>query len=865
MDAGNTAKANVALRLLQGESKDISLSCSGMPSSEGRCIIDGSLYNKIVRVPGTIPIQIETGKSTTPKSYTIKVTGSYGYDTSNDKYDTFTVAVDTPQFSYSAPKLSDWSITTGSIKPGDRIYANYKIHNPNNYDINIGLGMSTRLIGSNGEVTQTSQDKTVTASSGNSKHERYVTLPNDSPSGTYQVILKLWKEKVGSGNVVDSTGWRNGPKIQNNNVDTSQPASGSVKTDQSVYYISRGSSILVQISGEIDNYQKGKGIKMKLTKPDGQYTETELFTRKGTFNMPIHIESTERYGKYTVNIEYKGQNIDTIYFETTPIKPKTIDVDIESVTINSDSFSQNDRLVLDVKVKNTGNADHKFYVDAILEKDGTEFSKIGGTSMNLDTKETDDVQFNWVVPSNTPPDSYQLVISVWDNSPDNDGTKIEYHTDSIVINQHKSANNKNLVNDDISCGYAYKIKSSNGYYYSFKCTGPESATSDPETSLSRSHYAITDSNFDLVSDFDVYHNLSMIINYAAKESSEYLSKRAMESRNLAFLGGGGIASKVIAETASNLAGHTTNLIITGGTSAPFSAAHFVSYAGDTALTATTNSDNRGWSASSFMLWDSSQLLFEAADISKSLGKNWQDKNNVVLDANDLYKIYFNAERGDIQRNIAVHTLGSGGDKAILKFIVGLGVDFCDGLVGIIPCDPFSIVEIPFKADNVTSYSVFLNQIERFEGYIDEKHEKFEQHTKSWHSLLIKNPQLIRNNIPDENIIHLESSEKTQPITEHVVKFDAPSWFQNNIEWRKSNIISDNEINSNIEYIIDENIAESINNNAEDGKKYVITYGCNTGLISTFDQDGVIVELGVRNTIDMVFKPNTDSILKSECS
>ena len=485
--------------------------------------------------------------------------------------------------------------------------------------------------------------------------------------------------------------------------------------------------------------------------------------------------------------------------------------------------------------------------------------------MVLDTKETDDVQFNWVVPSNTPPDSYQLVISVWDNSPDNDGTKIEYHTDSIVINQHKSANNKNLVNDDISCGYAYKIKSSNGYYYSFKCTGPESVTSDPETSLSRSHYAITDSNFNLVSDFDVYHNLSMIINYAENESSEYLSERAMESRNLAFLGGGGIASKVIAETASNLAGHTTNLIITGGTSAPFSAAHFVSYAGDTALTATTNSDNFVWVASSFMLWDSSQLLFEAADISKSLGKNWQDKNNVVLDANDLYKIYFNAERGDIQKNIAVHTLGNGGDEAILKFIVGLGVDFCDGLVGIIPCDPFSIIEIPLKANDVTSLDVFRNQIERFEGYIDEKHEKFEQHTKSWHSFLIKNSQLIQNNIPDENITRLELSEKTQPTTEHIVKFDAPSWFQNNIEWWKSNIISDNEINSNIEYIIDENIAESINNNAEDGKKYVITYGCNTGLISTFDQDGVIVELGVRNTIDMVFKPNTDSILKRECS
>lgn len=93
--AGERAVTTVTVRLENGSPQAVSLSCSGLPSSEGRCLLDGST-SRIVTPTQSATLSIETGTSTSSRQYSITITGSGGGLTRTDSFILYVEAIPPP-------------------------------------------------------------------------------------------------------------------------------------------------------------------------------------------------------------------------------------------------------------------------------------------------------------------------------------------------------------------------------------------------------------------------------------------------------------------------------------------------------------------------------------------------------------------------------------------------------------------------------------------------------------------------------------------------------------------------------------------------------------------------------------------------
>ncbi|EKD56856.1 MAG: hypothetical protein ACD_58C00069G0001 [uncultured bacterium] len=119
---------------------------------------------------------------------------------------------------YQNPYLdkTQTTCTNGKYEIGDTFSCSYRVTNPNNSSVTIGLGASIRKIGTSGDgLSDTSNDKTVTinANATTTVYRNY-KIPSGAQYGDNEYILAIWSGWPGSSTKIDQiNNWKSGINI----------------------------------------------------------------------------------------------------------------------------------------------------------------------------------------------------------------------------------------------------------------------------------------------------------------------------------------------------------------------------------------------------------------------------------------------------------------------------------------------------------------------------------------------------------------------------------------------------------------------------------------------------------------------------
>ena len=113
---------------------------------------------------------------------------------------------------------------------------------------------------------------------------------------------------------------------------------GSLNIDQDLVSISEFDPIIIQISGTIDNPQRGVRLNLVLEKPDGSFDQMETIPNNdGVFTTALFLDANWEKGDYTLQALYKGQEIGTVSFVVTSTFTPQLSVDSSVGTLEIDN------------------------------------------------------------------------------------------------------------------------------------------------------------------------------------------------------------------------------------------------------------------------------------------------------------------------------------------------------------------------------------------------------------------------------------------------------------------------------------------------------------------------------------------------
>lgn len=115
---GTTASSTATVKLLSGSPQPVTLSCSGIPSSQGKCKLNGSTTSIILTPTSKATLTVETGPTTKLGTYTAKITAASGSITKTAK---FTVKVE-------MPKRVEIEVNQFSLKLANSVYFTFEVN-----------------------------------------------------------------------------------------------------------------------------------------------------------------------------------------------------------------------------------------------------------------------------------------------------------------------------------------------------------------------------------------------------------------------------------------------------------------------------------------------------------------------------------------------------------------------------------------------------------------------------------------------------------------------------------------------------------------------------------------------------------------
>jgi hypothetical protein len=97
------------------------------------------------------------------------------------------------------------------------------------------------------------------------------------------------------------------------------------------------------------------------------------------------------------------------------MNPTVVDAKITDYKIDIGAFGEGDKVNAEVKVKNTGNEEHKFYVGySVRDKNGQWWNAPYG-SINLQSGKEGSISLSWIVKSSAPEGYYTARVAVWED------------------------------------------------------------------------------------------------------------------------------------------------------------------------------------------------------------------------------------------------------------------------------------------------------------------------------------------------------------------------------------------------------------------------------------------------------------------
>src|SRR3989304_2661057 len=111
------------------------------------------------------------------------------------------------------PSIVSYSFSPTVVHPGDTITATITVNNPNTSPVNVGLGMSIRLIGGAG-ISDGAHDIQMPAAPGTNQLSRQFAIPLSASLGNYEVGVGLWSGQPGGSTGIDFPPWKSGLTVQ---------------------------------------------------------------------------------------------------------------------------------------------------------------------------------------------------------------------------------------------------------------------------------------------------------------------------------------------------------------------------------------------------------------------------------------------------------------------------------------------------------------------------------------------------------------------------------------------------------------------------------------------------------------------------
>lgn len=98
---------------------------------------------------------------------------------------------------------------------------------------------------------------------------------------------------------------------------------GTLQLNSGEFSVSKYSKTEAIVSGQVNTYQQGVPLTLKITKPDGTSEEQNaMVTKDGNFKSPLKIGSDWPAGTYTITATYGFQDIGTVSFQISLAKTK---------------------------------------------------------------------------------------------------------------------------------------------------------------------------------------------------------------------------------------------------------------------------------------------------------------------------------------------------------------------------------------------------------------------------------------------------------------------------------------------------------------------------------------------------------------
>lgn len=198
----------------------------------------------------------------------------------------------------------------------------------------------------------------------------------------------------------------------------------------------------------------------------------EVVLRKTVANESLGIEAktyTLEAGAYEMTATADDYRSRTLDFEVTEDKqtrvepnlvPDGVDAAVEdgSFAVDGGAYEVGDHVNASVRVENTGDRSHEFFVGySVRDEGGETYSQAGQTGqfVTLDPGETKTVELSWRVGDGVPTGSYDAVAAVWYGYPENGADRIEnagWSEDAFQVGE--SARSREVTYD----GTAYTVE-----------------------------------------------------------------------------------------------------------------------------------------------------------------------------------------------------------------------------------------------------------------------------------------------------------------------------------------------------------------------------------------------------------------------
>ncbi len=312
-----------------------------------------------------------------------------------------------------------------TVHPGDTFAIVYEMKNNYDNSVNVGLGANLYNEETGNKPCDPSHDEIVNIpAQTHVTKRRLFTVPSNTPSGTYDLILGLWSGQPGNSDPWIIKTIPNLIKVVSNiqpilAVSLISPSNGATVSPPIIF------KVRVTTNG-----QPVKDANVYLSYGNGG----EGWIRRGI------LTDSQGYATCTWNPEWNGKVTFRWWAEaeksgyksgasdkwTLTYTPSIISAQITSFNPATGVYKLGDRVVSSLKFKNTGNVRRTFYVGySVIDKNGKTYNILSSPVTLNPSEESQLIKKTWTVPSNAVAGPYKVIMAIWKDKPETASNPIQ--------------------------------------------------------------------------------------------------------------------------------------------------------------------------------------------------------------------------------------------------------------------------------------------------------------------------------------------------------------------------------------------------------------------------------------------------------